>query len=161
MRKVRRPRTDEAQAIIDLHRDTGERVNSQDYTDEQISVWLSSRRNDEITEELIRKDHWWVCVDDSGRLLGLGTKADNQITGLYVHADHLREGIGSSILSHMEAQILATGVTEILVESTITAAGFYRRMGYEEIGRARVGPARLAVISMRKRPSPSLLHTDR
>ena len=158
-REVRRPRIDEAQAIIDLHRDTVERVNSQDYTAEQIAVWIGNRRV-EITEELIRKNHWWVCVDSDGSLLGLGTLGDNQITGLYVHADHLGEGIGSSILERMEKEIQATDAPDILVESTLTAVGFYRRRGYEEIDRGQVGPAKLDVVNLRKRlhssPMPSV-----
>ena len=153
MPEIRRPRLDEAEAVFGLFRDTVRRVNSQDYTSEQIDIWLDSRQ-DEITAEQIQGGHWWAYVDDCGNLLGLGTLGDNQITGLYVHADHLGEGIGSAVLAHMEEQIQKDGsVFEILVESTMTAEPFYRSRGYEEVSKGRVGPARLEVVNMRKRLS--------
>ena len=43
-----------------------------------------------------------------------------------------------------------TGVSEMEIESTLTAAGFYARMGFEEVERKKVGRAALDVVIMRK-----------
>jgi len=153
---VRRSKTEirpavvsEAQAIIDLHSDTVRRVNSADYSPEQIGRWIGKRRV-EITESMIQQGQYWVCVDETGKLLGIGHLSEEEITGLYVHADYLREGIGSALLTRLEQELRSRGVLESQVDSTLTAAGFYRKMGYVEIGRKKVGDAMLEVICMRK-----------
>ena len=153
---VRRTKTEirpavvsEAQAIIDLHSNTVRRVNSADYSPEQIGRWIGRRRV-EIAESMIQQGQYWVCVDETGKLLGFGNLSENEIKGLYIHADYLREGIGSALLARLEQELRARGMLESQVDSTVTAAGFYRKMGYVEIGRKQVGDAMLEVICMRK-----------
>lgn len=153
---VRRTKTEirpavvsEAQAIIDLHSDTVRRVNSADYSPEQIGRWIGKRRV-EITEAMIQQGQYWVCVDETGKLLGVGNLSENEIKGLYIHADYLCEGIGSALLARMEQELRARGMLESQIDSTVTAAGFYCKMGYVEIGRKKVGDAMLEVICMRK-----------
>ena len=148
MKEVRKPKLSETEAIIRLVRDTARRVNSADYSQEQIDLWLV-KRPIEIIQDDVDRGAWWVCVDGED-VLGVGTLATAEITGLFVHADHLREGIGRLLLNHMEAQILSRGETEVQLDSTLTAEAFYRRMGYREIGRKRDGVPQLDVISMRK-----------
>ena len=150
--EVRKPLINESKAIWALHRDTVQRVNRRDYSPEHIATWLGGRR-DEIPQKAI-DDHWWVCSDSAGNLHGLGTYAENRVTGLYVDANQLGQGIGRAILARMEEKIRKRGASEILVESTLTAASFYRRMGYEETGRGHVGPAKLEVVNLRKLVSP-------
>ena len=60
--QVRKARTKEAQAIIDLQVDTITRINSRDYSEEQIDVWLRYRRVDHM-EWLISHGHCYVCLD--------------------------------------------------------------------------------------------------
>ena len=92
MTEVRKPNLSETEAIIQLVRDTARRVNSADYSQEQIDLWLV-KRPIEIIQDEVDRGVWWVCVDDED-ILGVGTLASAEITGLFVHADHLREGIG-------------------------------------------------------------------
>ena len=148
MKEIRWPKLGETDAIIQLLRDTAQRVNSGDYSQKQIDLWLV-KRPIEINRKDVDQGVWWVCVED-GDVLGVGTLATAEITGLFVHADHLREGIGRLLLSHMEDQILSRGETEARLDSTLTAERFYRRMGYHEVGRSRGGPPQMDVISMRK-----------
>lgn len=147
--EIRQAVVSEAQAIIALHSDTVRRVNSADYSPEQIGRWIGKRRV-EITESMIQQGQYWGCVDEMGKLLGVGNLSEHEIKGLYIHADYLREGIGSALLARMEQELRARGVLESQVDSTLTAAGFYRKMGYVEVGRKQVGDVMLEVICMRK-----------
>lgn len=146
---VRKARIEESQSIIDLHVDTVRRVNSKDYSDDQIALWLGKRQV-EITRGMVANGDFYVAVDDRDQLFGLGHMKDNTISGLYVSADHQGEGVGSALLSRMEADAVANGAEGMEIESTITAASFYQQMGYEEIGRKKVGKAGLDVVVMRK-----------
>ena len=147
--EVRKAKTEEAQAIIDLHVDTVRRINSRDYSTDQIDFWIGKRKV-EITEAMIKAKEYYVAVDETGHVFGMGHMKDNNITGLYVSADHQQEGIGSAILGRMEKDAIENGAVMMEIESTLTAAPFYRHKGYHEIGRRKVGKAQLDVIVMRK-----------
>ena len=69
---VRKARPAEAQAITHLHSETVRRINSRDYSREQIDAWLGNREG-EITEESILTGGFYVAVDEHDRLLGVGT----------------------------------------------------------------------------------------
>ena len=149
---VRKARVEEAQAIIDLHVDTVRRVNSRDYSPQQIDAWLGRRRV-EVTEAMIRDGQYYVCVDEAGHLLGMGNIKGDELFALYVSADHQGEGIGSLILRRIEEDALGDGICRIKADSTVTAEGFYRRCGYVVFERKVLKIARgqtLEVVAMVK-----------
>ena len=149
---VRKARVEEAQAIIDLHVDTVRRVNSKDYSPQQIDAWLGRRRV-EVTEAMIRDGQYYVCVDDAGHLVGMGNIKGDELFALYVSADHQREGVGSAILARIEQDALGDGICRIKADSTVTAEGFYRRHGYVAVERKVLKIANrqtLEVVAMTK-----------
>ncbi|MDD5704528.1 MAG: GNAT family N-acetyltransferase [Kiritimatiellae bacterium] len=149
---VRKAKMEEAQKIMDLHCDTVQRVNSRDYTEEQIKAWLGVRKI-EITQGMIRDGQFYVAVDDTDRVLGIGSIKGNVLFGLYVSADHQGEGIGTALLDQMEKDAARVGITQIETESTLTAEGFYKRHRYGEVERKTVTIARgqsLKVVFLKK-----------
>ena len=146
---IRRAKVEEARTIIDLHADTIRRVNSKDYTPEQIAAWLGNRRI-EITEGMILKGEYFVAVSQ-GEVVGVGHLASGVIRGLYVSADHQSEGIGSALLQLMESDARSLGVSLMEIESTTTAETFYQTMGYRSIESRQIGNAMLDVVLMEKR----------
>ena len=73
------------------------------------------------------------------------------ITGLCVSADNQGQDVGSAILLQMETDAIVDGAKEMAIDSTLTAAPFYRRMGYSEIERKKApGRAQLDVVVMKK-----------
>ena len=127
--EVRRARVEQAQAIIDLHADTVRRINSRDYTPEQIDAGLGKREL-QITETMIRNGQYYVCVNANGELLGVGRVQSNRLFGLYVSAEHQGEGVGTALLSRMEKDAVRAGIAEIEADSTATAEEFYNSRGY-------------------------------
>jgi GNAT superfamily N-acetyltransferase len=149
---VRKANVDDAERIIDLHLDTVRRVNSADYTPAQIDAWLGKRKV-ETTRAMIRQGLYYVCALENGTLCGFGCLQRNELLGLYVSADRLRQGIGSQLLARMEADAVQAGHEEMAMEATLTAVPFYRSKGYAEVARKRLAIADgqyLDVVSMRK-----------
>jgi N-acetylglutamate synthase-like GNAT family acetyltransferase len=68
-------------------------------------------------------------------LSDLPPDSEGEIHGLYVSADHLRQGIASALLGRVEADAKAEGVTELKVESSLAAVPFYKNMGFVEVER--------------------------
>ncbi|MDA8115388.1 MAG: GNAT family N-acetyltransferase [Acidithiobacillus sp.] len=50
--------------------------------------------------------------------------------GLFIHPDYMGHGIGRRMMAHLEGFVLSTEVTEIFLDSTLNAAPFYRKCGF-------------------------------
>ena len=59
MREVRKAKVAEAQAIIDLHDDTIRKINSRDYSQAQVEMWIG------ITQSMIESDEYVLIIPES------------------------------------------------------------------------------------------------
>ena len=62
------------------------------------------------------------------------------ILNIAVNAGHRRRGVGNSLMEEVERRFRGRNATKVTLEvreSNTTARSFYRRLGYEEIGRVR------------------------
>jgi putative acetyltransferase len=127
---VREFHPDDALGLLSLFRDTIRRVNSRDYSAEQIRAWAS----DEIDEAKwsARFAGRFVAVAESaGRLVGF---ADLESTGhidrFYVSADQQRRGVGRGLLDALVAEARRLGVCRLFTEASITARPFFESQGF-------------------------------
>jgi putative acetyltransferase len=120
----------DAPDLLALFQDTIRRVNSRDYTPEQIRAWAS----DDIDPV-----HWAsrfvgrfaVVAEDSGWLVGFAElEADGHIGRVYVSADHQRQGIGRSMLASIMAQARRQRIARLFTETSITARPFFEAQGF-------------------------------
>jgi putative acetyltransferase len=75
----------------------------------------------------------FITRDDSGKLTGFLGVADKKIEMLFIHPDERGKGIGRSLTQFAINQLHAIDVD--VNEQNIQAAGFYKKMGFEVIGR--------------------------
>jgi putative acetyltransferase len=132
--RIREARPDDAEAVFGLHERTVREVCGRDYTPDEIEAWLAKQSVDGHRQRIAEAD-MYVAEAEGGGVLGFAARAGDRIKTLYVSADHQGEGVGSALLRRLEPDALAEGVTEVSARSTVTAVGFYRRMGYEVGGR--------------------------
>ena len=128
--RIRKATVGDAQAVLELHGRTVREVCGPDYSAEQIEAWLAG---DSLVgvHRRIERGQVRVAVDESDRVLGFAARSGDCIHALYVAADHQGEGIGSALLAQLEADAREEGVAELTAHSTVTAAGFYAKHGYE------------------------------
>ena len=92
-------RTDDADAVAALFRDTIGRVNSRDYTPEQIRAWAPDDVDVERWRQRLLSFHFTMIAELAGVIVGFGNIAESgHLDCFYVHADHQREGIGRAPL---------------------------------------------------------------
>ncbi|HEY8502973.1 MAG TPA: GNAT family N-acetyltransferase, partial [Gemmataceae bacterium] len=96
---VRAYRPEDAPALLDLFRDTIRRVNSRDYSPEQIRAWAS----DEIDpgQWAARFAGRFAAVAElGGEIAGFAElEPDGHIDRFYVSADHQRRGVGRALMA--------------------------------------------------------------
>jgi putative acetyltransferase len=84
-------------------------------------------------EERLTKNHTYVA-ELNGCMVGFGSITNTGFLDLlYTHKDHQKQGIATRILDQLEHEALVSGVHQISVEASITAAPFFRSKGYIEV----------------------------
>jgi putative acetyltransferase len=127
---IRRFRPADTAAVVALFRDTVRRVNSRDYTPEQVRAWAP----DEIDESAWRErlaGRFTIVAELDGVLVGFGDlEPGGRLDHLYAHADHQGARVGRALLAALEAAARRQGVGRIVTEASITARPFFARHGY-------------------------------
>jgi putative acetyltransferase len=122
---IRRYNPRDAPALLDLFRDTVRRVNSRDYSPEQVRAWAPDD---------IDPDRWAgrfggrfvVVAEEAGRPVGFAELgADGHIDRVYVSADHQRRGVGQALLEAVVSEARRLGLSRLFVEASITARPFF------------------------------------
>ena len=96
-----------------------------------------------------------VVADLDGKIAGFGViiESNNELRAVYVSAEFGNQGIGSALLRELERLAKERGCRELNMNSSLTAAPFYLRHGYVELGRAdhtlSTGE-KMACVKMRK-----------
>ncbi|HET7322851.1 MAG TPA: GNAT family N-acetyltransferase [Halococcus sp.] len=121
------------------------------YDTEQVRRWAKAdeRAPKDYTVDAAN-EHFTVAVRD-GEVAGFGHLVLNagEIHAIYVHPDHAHHGVGSALLAELEGYARGQGLTELALQSSLNAVGFYERAGYERIGEGE-SPGGLPVVEMRK-----------
>jgi len=75
-----------------------------------------------------------VIASSEGDVIGWGSSADEWITGLYVGSSWSRRGVGRTLMSRLETEIVKRGHACARLESSSNAVGFYTKLGYAPVG---------------------------
>lgn len=108
-----------------------------DYAQRQKLLAVTSL---EGTQTSLLSGHSVVYVDAEDKPIGFCSVAGNRIRFLFVNPKHQRRGIGGALLNYMERYSAGSDNSEesnkkLRVFSTESAAAFYEKHGYREIGR--------------------------
>lgn len=118
--------------VAALRRETIQKINARDYEESIIRGW-AEKRSPAYFRETAKEFKRWVA-DENGQVIGFSEHGDAcEVTRMYVHKDHLRKGVGSKLLKTAESSLIEKGCRSIMIESTITARGFYEKHGYTMI----------------------------
>lgn len=101
-------------------------VNCADYTPAQLAAWVFAAQD---------SDRWAAsfsgaiafAAEEDGVLCGFGDARPGLIDRLYVAKEHLRRGVGSLLLAHLERSLPAG---PLFVHASITARPFFEARGY-------------------------------
>lgn len=75
----------------------------------------------------------YVCLQEDRIVAMIGLKR-NEIGHLFVHPDFARQGIGRELAAYAAGIFRQTGYKDMIVLSSLNAAGFYARCGFVEEG---------------------------
>lgn len=131
--EIRKAKISDTKEISKLLQDTIARVNSKDYSPEQVEFWKKADTEEKVAKGIKDKTRFTCVATLDNNIVGIGALKRNEITSIYVNADHLREGIGVQILDYLQKKALEKGIKKLKVESSLTAFEFYKKHGFKRI----------------------------
>lgn len=88
----------------------------------------------------------WVAVKD-GLVVATASLEKDVVRSVFVDPTYQRRGIGEQMMGCIEQEALHSGVLQLHVPSSLTAQGFYARLGYGVVREVRHGDERTVVMA--------------
>lgn len=122
---------DDATAISALVQRTVRISNGRDYPAQAIDQIVANFAADKVGRRMAERDAFVCQMGD--RIVGTIALAGDRLRTLFVEPELQQAGIGARLVAHLEAHALKVGVSELKLSSSLTARGFYERLGYRII----------------------------
>lgn len=141
---IRKYSPTDCKALTELFYETVHKINSADYTAEQLNVWADGNPNLEEWDKSFR-EHYTIVAEMDGIIVGFG---DIDKTGyldrLFVHKDFQHIGIATEICDCLEKAFPTEKITSHV---SITARPFFESRGYKVIREQQVVRKNIALTN--------------
>lgn len=134
--KIRRFQAGDVEEVSALISKTLRTVNSKDYSEEYIEANVLSHSADVLMERA-KQGHMYVVCDNS-KIVGCGAIAgywgsitESILLTIFVLPEYQGREIGKRIIRTLEQDEFFLRAKRIEIPSSITAVGFYKKMGYD------------------------------
>ncbi|HZH31001.1 MAG TPA: GNAT family N-acetyltransferase [Pyrinomonadaceae bacterium] len=150
---MRRARREDSEAIGRMHVASIRKLCGGHYSPDEIEAWAAPRESGFYVEAIERKAFY--VAEESGRVVGFGTLdvESGEVEAVYVHPRAARRGVGSKLLSALEAHARAAGLEQLRLCASLNAVPFYERGGFvrqHETAHRLAGGAEIRCVSMLK-----------
>lgn len=126
-------RPEDAETCLVLFRDCVHRVNSRDYTPDQIKAWASPTIDLETWRARFHDRFAYVATKED-RIVGFADMTLNgHLDRLFVSADHQGRGIARRLVERLLRDATDHLIDEITTDASITAKPFFEWMGFSVI----------------------------
>ena len=133
---IRKFENSDAQKTHEMIAHTLRTVNIKDYTPQFIEETIQ-RLLPEILIERGKTSHFYVlCEDDKiigcGAIAGFwGSETESILLTIFLHPDYQGKGYGRQLIETLEADEYFLRAERVEIPASITAVGFYQKMGYD------------------------------
>ncbi len=140
---------DDFKEIRHLFIETVSGINSADYDNQQIAVWISSIKNEAQWNEKMKKQFILVAQYENKLVGFISLEIGNHIDLLYVHKDFQRQGIAKSLYTEIEKNAKAKGQKSLTSEVSITAKPFFEQVGFKVMKKQIVTRERVELVNFK------------
>lgn len=105
--------------------------NAQDYPGSVIERVQASFTTDSVRQLMQRRQMFVALVD--GELLGTASLDGRAVRSVFVDPAYHGHGLGRQLMAAVEQAALDSGLTSLVVPSSVTAEGFYARLGFVRV----------------------------
>ena len=134
---IRKSKIEDMNEVMDAHQRSIRELCTQDYNQDQIDKWSDISYCPEIWSKTVN-DEYHLVVEVDDKIEGfchakIRENGEGEIAGLYFTKEIEGKGIGREVFEKVIDYIKSNKSSKVLITGTITAKGFYERMGFVEI----------------------------
>lgn len=116
--------------LIDLFRQSVRRGASADYSRAQCRAWAPDHIDRDAWIARCANRPTWVA-ENAGTVTGfIDLESNGHIDMLFVHPDFHRQGIASTLLTHVESEALTENIERLFAEVSLTARPVFEKAGF-------------------------------
>ena len=131
--EIRLGKLDDLFQIGNVFADSVQELCKNDYDQNTIIRWIESKPPEARTESIKNKSLW--VAENGGEVAGYLVSIPGEIIALFIGSSYSGLGLGLA-LGKLGIEIAKSdGTKGVKLESTITAAPFYKKMGFKEVSR--------------------------
>jgi GNAT superfamily N-acetyltransferase len=145
--EIRPATADDAEAICRVAIRTLRETNARDYTPDVIARLVAGFTPQRIAAFIASRPFYVALAH--GAVVGTANLDGAAARAVFVDPDHQGQGVGTSLMAAVENLARARSVTTLHVQSSVTAEGFYKKLGYVPVRENLHGTER--TIMMEKR----------
>ena len=128
--ELRRYRSDDCAATLQVFRQAVYRGAAQYYAPEQLDAWAPAEMNEEAWRSARARPFTWIA-EVRGEVVGFCDSSPEGVVGmLYVHPDHARRGLGAALLDEAERTAREAGLVRLHAAVSLAAESVFIRTGY-------------------------------
>jgi putative acetyltransferase len=132
-------RAEEIDEVAALFTETVHTVNANDYAPDQLAAWAPQPPDPEWWRERLGGDTIALVAVRADHILGFAAlRPDGHLDLLYTRAQHLRQGVGATLLEHVEDEARTRKLDRLTAEVSVTARPFFDRAGFRLIAEQTV-----------------------
>lgn len=145
---IRTFRPDDVPALFALFRGAVQRVNSRDYSPEQVAAWAPAEINADRWATLAAR--FAVVAEVGGEPAGFADlEPGGHVDRFFVHADHQGRGVGTGLMRALVEEAERAGTARMFAEVSITARPFFERHGFAVLAEQQVTVRGVALTNFR------------
>lgn len=135
---IRPMETGDALAFLEVHRAAVRGTAAKDYPADVIDAWAPIPLTPQNIERVNTNPDGEIRIiaELDGTVVAIGAivPAIAELRACYVRPDASRMGVGSALVAELESMACRQGLSELSLDSSLTAEPFYLRRGYRVIG---------------------------
>jgi GNAT superfamily N-acetyltransferase len=129
--KIRKFQDKDARKLSYLIRRALNEVNIKDYPKSVVARLSKYNAPSKLIEGSRRRDIY-VIVDDD-RIRGTASLENNNVFSVFVDPTYHGKGMGQRLMKYVERAAKKRGIDRLRLNSSLTALGFYEKLGYKKI----------------------------
>ena len=128
--QIRRYAPGDTETLWQLVFNTVHKINSRDYTPEQVNAWIPKEMDKSWWENEFSDKLPFILYDENSVYGYADVQRNGHINHFFISSSCQREGKGTALLNKLIHHAIGMGLKEVTVEASITAKPFFEYHGF-------------------------------
>jgi putative acetyltransferase len=127
----------DAEAWLAVHHAAVHAIAAQHYSQAVLDAWAPAINARTIEQLRAGPPATRIVAELNGEMAGIAelVAENRELRACYVHPEFARCGVGTALVSELEALARKAGIAALLAHASVTAEPFYLDLGYQVTGR--------------------------